>query len=360
MSYCDPTKTSGFIQLTGGISQTILQNIPSITPHELTTSFAQQTTLSLDSSNHINDTGHNSCMYRSKQYTQIDVQLCKPIHIGYNLPGSSPKESSAEMIVAFSAANSEFSGILFCFPIYDIGSVSNNQYIMKAKNGSAENDNITLQTIINQPSLVYKTCFESIGNTVNTHTLYIVVFPNGIQLSKAEYTNVMAGRTLTKYSIPPNIRNGQQTALNTAIVNGKIQYSSLSPEGHIYTKLIATCDEDFKHKFQYFANGPMPGSKPGSTSGSTSGSIPNYPTSQYKCVPLDKARISTNNNGNQIYITPGNTAPSLQDTITDNNSFSNMSDTKKIETVLITGGSVIAAIIVLGATGYFVYNAVKE
>jgi len=160
MSYCPADATSGFIQLTGPITQTKLNQI-SQKRHPFRTSFTPRTTPATLAQFHISDNANNTCIVNHVTYTVIDIQICKPVHTGYLLPGTT-ESPSAEMIVSCTAAN-EVSGMLLCVPIYNTGSARNNQYLSQVIHQPNTINIATLDTVfINQPSFRYRTCFETI------------------------------------------------------------------------------------------------------------------------------------------------------------------------------------------------------
>jgi len=138
-----------------------------------------------------------------------------------------------------------------------------------------ENDSDTSQT-----SIGYKTCFETIDSRSQKtrHSLYVVVFPNGIHMTSPNYQQLLMqlGQKLIPYQLPASIRDGDATVLP----------SSTSQKGNLYISQLSTCTEDFKHRFEYFTQPPKRTNQARNVEGfinPTCLTIPNY-----KCVPLSQ------------------------------------------------------------------------
>jgi hypothetical protein len=130
--YCPPDVNTGFIQLVGPIQQQDLNNI-TVKNYPLSISFAPRTTIPTLIGNRIDESTENTCTYKGKRFSLVDIQICSVTNKGYILPGQS-KEPVAELIMSFSANNngsdlSQLSGILLCVPIYDSGNPSHSEYL---------------------------------------------------------------------------------------------------------------------------------------------------------------------------------------------------------------------------------------
>jgi len=349
MSYCPLDATSGFIQLTGPIPPHALKEI-SQNRYPIQTSFAPRTTPASLTSFHISDTNH-TCLYRNKTYNLVDIQICQPLHTGYTLP-SVTEQSSAEMILSFSGADP--TGLLISLPIFNTGAVSNDQYLSQVLHQPNIANAATLDTMLQQTSFGYRTCFEMVNGSgkVTPSSLYVLVFPGGVHLSNSDYVMLTKG-TLPRFGIPPAIRNGEQTVQKYTITDGKKQSTQLSSDGFIYTIPISTCDQEFLHKLEYFLQAPPPVKKQGLSK--TFGVTPLYQPSQYKCVPFDQNKNLNEQNG-LIYVTPGTSNQTLQQLITTptptNGTTVGGYTVTELETII--GASVVGAVvsIIVGVAAY--------
>ena len=153
-----------------------------------------------------------------------------------------------------------------------------------------ENDSDNTQT-----SIGYKTCFETIDSRKqrSSHSLYVVVFPNGIHMTSPNYQQLLMqlGQKLIPYQLHASIRGGDATVLPT----------STSEKGYLYLSQLSTCTEDFKHRFEYFTEPPKRSNQARKVEGFTNQSPPTCSTiPNYKCVPLSQlsdpnSHISLNN-----------------------------------------------------------------
>ena len=118
---CPPDVNSGFIQIVGPILQQDLNSI-TVKSYPLSIAFAPRTTRPTLIGNRIDESTENTCTYKGKRFSLVDVQICSVTNKGYILPGETNKPV-AELIISFSANNSandlsSLSGILLCVPIY--------------------------------------------------------------------------------------------------------------------------------------------------------------------------------------------------------------------------------------------------
>lgn len=308
---CPADVNTGWIQITGAIPQASLNSI-TVKSHPVTISFGPRTTPPTLSGNQIEESATaNSCIYKSKPYQLNNIQICKVCNQGYQLPGfSTPR---AELILSFvpsgTASNlSELSGILLCLPIYE-SSVSHHhaylQQLIDTPNPSAKVP--TLESLfyegkedMRQTSLAYQTCFETMnGSAFQSRSLYVIVFPNGIELTPASYAGLIAkiGGTLKQYAIPIAIRGTDPTLKTYHFDAGVKTMDTTSTDGYLYTTPISSSSDDFIHRFTYYSKPPKPSSSTDSIT------TPYYKTSQYKCMPFNQLR-DLDNTGK--YVIPGN------------------------------------------------------
>jgi len=359
MSYCPSEATSGFIQLSGPIPPHALKQI-SQNRYPIQTSFAPRTTPPSRNGFHIDDTNH-TCIYRNKTYTSVDIQLCQPLHTGYSLPGVT-EQSSAEMIISFTGPD-EISGLLLCIPIFNTGAVSNDQYLSQVIHQPNITNGATLDSMIQQKSFGYRTCFETVNRngSVGTISLYVLVFPGGVHLSNSDYALLSSSGSFPRFGIPLHLRNTDATVQTYTMVNGIKQSTETSKDGFVYTVQLSTCGDEFLHKFEYFLIPPPPVKKgkanvpvvPGCTT-------PLYQPNQYKCVPFDQNKNLNEQNG-VIYVTPGTDNKTLQQLITPPSSDSSTSiggySVTELETII--GASVVGVVVAI-AVGVGVYQVVKS
>jgi hypothetical protein len=226
----------------------------------------------------------------------------------------------AELVLSFSANNAaadceSLSGILLCVPIYDSGTPNHNAYldrIIDSDNKDYINTDNTpivpnLETIFyeskndtTQSSFAYKTCFETYNEkskNLSSKSLYIIVFPNGITLRANMYQKLRTKlNILPSYSVPASISGGDPTLKDYRFVDGKKIPTNISTDGNIYSTSISGCDDNFKHKFEYFTLPPHT-----SSNKLNSEQCPYYQTSQYKCVPFNQSKDLSGN-----LVVPGN------------------------------------------------------
>ena len=201
----------------------------------------------------------------------------------------------------------------------------------------------TLDSIfVNQPSFAYKTCFETYSNGAKTNSLYVIVFPNGIHMTPANYQQLLLqlNGSLSPYNIPPSIRGGDYTLQSYTLNNAKKSPSQWSADGVIYSTSIASCSDEFKHRFEFFTL-PLraPRSKEkfisldrslegfvGSSSSDTCNPTVSYKCKpykidvlkndsaesqkNYKCIPLDRTKDNTH-----TYAIPDKNMPTVYDII---------------------------------------------
>ena len=256
----------------------------------------------------------------------------------------------------------------------------------------------TLDSIfVNQPSFAYKTCFEtSTPNSAKTNSLYVIVFPNGIHMTPANYQQLLLqlNGSLLPYNIPPSIRGGDPTLQSYTLDNAKKSPSQWSADGVIYSTSIASCSEEFKHRFEFFT---LPLRAPSRSkekfvsldrslegfvgSSSDSGSSDTCkPTVSYKCKPY-KIDVLKNDNAesqknykcmpldktidnNHIYAIPDKNMPTAYDIIQKATKIEER--TKSITDTLSTvekeklGAYVIGgALIIVGLTAVVLINTRK-
>jgi hypothetical protein len=322
MPLCPLGIQSGFINLTGNITANSIDAI-GVALAPFTASFAPRNTPPALIHNNINEGADNTLLYRGTRYQLIGgVQICKPSHTGYGLPGQ-PEVPSLEIIltyVNYRVVGNYPSGIIVIVPIYNSSNNLHgaylNQFIDSANNPAASLQTIFFENKDDNTSLsfAYNTCIDNVAPNSNTNNTIVrcYYFSNGIRLTGQYFQELM--RMLTQqgntdvpmYAIPPALRdNNASTVTEYKFVNGEKQVTAKSADGHIYTSQLSIASNEFKSQFQFFK-------KPISlTSSSFQKTCPYYATSKYKCVPFN----SLNDLSGNIVIPGGRT---LEDILAKN------------------------------------------
>lgn len=252
----------------------------------------------------------------------------------------------------------------------------------------------TLESIFkDQPSFAYKTCFETYTNTNN---LFVLVFPNGIHMTPANYQQLILqlNGPLKSYTIPSIIRNDTRTLQSYTLENARKVPTKFSEEGIIYTTSISSCSDDFKNKFEYFTLSPRTFSKESFVTVSkeyrqdarSEGNIEGFvnPTEgfvnpisykcqikkiknlgvserNYKCMPFDYKNVNGNVNA---YIVPNTKNMSVSDILSKASAISSNED---IENTLTTDQKIVfmsvgigGGVIFIGLVAMLIYNANKK
>jgi len=325
---CPVDANTGFVHIKGPIPQNDLNSI-TVDEYPLIIAFGPQSTPprltgNNNINNHIDITSatDNTCTYLGTRYSLIDIQFCNVMNKGYKLPGQKD-DPVMEMIFTYKsnkavASVNDLSGILLSVFIYDSGAPNHDSYINKIANPSQTDKVPTLQSIFyatkvdtSQSSFAYTTCFETVTanatantpkGTMQSKSVYVVLFPTGIRLASSIYQKLktLVGNTLQPYMVPASLRDGNPTVQEyKKDANGTKLAKTTSSDGVIYGTIVASCDDEFKHRFQYFTKPPRLPTSGGI--GSDLDQCPYYKTSQYKCVPFDELRDLSGE-----YVKPGN------------------------------------------------------
>lgn len=399
--FCSAAGNTGIVHFAGPIQPSELDDIKVTSYFPLTFAFATRTTPpTLLSRNHIEDGIGNSCFLNGKRYNLIDIQISKPLHKGYKLPGET-QVPVAECILSFAPSGMDsntMSGILLCLPLYESNTPAYDAYLeqivsdpdiscgyenevgktyegadkyriqdstlrkcVKAccddaqclaytfgggtchikhtipnllptgdatvsgkirrdlpkscSSGSTSTVNSLIagvETLFYRPDgstthsiLAYKTCIESMdGSYPRSNSLYIMVFPKGIQMRPASFQQLVlrANGSLPEFNLPGPLRNNQPTLVRYRMDNGKKIPTETSGDGRLYVTTLSTCTEEFRDRFEYLLLPPRtdtrpPSSDPSSGKGGDQGSCRRLTTEQYKCVPF---REGTDLSGNVV------------------------------------------------------------
>lgn len=308
---CPSDNNSGLVKLVGPIQDFTLKSI-SYNSFPVHLSISPRTTVPSLLGNQIDDITVHTCSYKGKTYQLMSIQICEVTHSGYQLPGQSISPR-AELILSFSpksGGNMEdvsLKGILMCLPIYPTSETIRGQYLHQLVSEPANATAVsTIESLfragkdgITQTSLAYTTCFETENKTKNltSHGLYVIVFPNGIEIQSSAWEQ-LASRigTLKKYQTPTAIRGTDPTLLTYTMASGKKIKNLVSPEGYLYQTTIETASTQFTNRFEYFKQAP--------TAKSTLDKK-TYKTTQYKCMPFDQLRnLQSPNDIKNSYVIP--------------------------------------------------------
>jgi hypothetical protein len=311
MSSCPPGALTGFVQLTGPISQPILSTISVNDSPPLQFNFGPRNVPHTINTGYIATTENDECIYKNRVYKNTKIQLCKPQHTGYRLPDMTTDNPVAEMIITYYRQSGDPEGIIVCVPIYTKYTASNNEYLYNVLDNSQELRNIpTLKSVfystkmIDKPSIGYHSCFQTTDN--KSYSLYVLVFPHGIAIDST-YTNKLTPHLSEKYIIP-FISTSTQVISTYTIRTGTINATSTT-SNTMFTKDISTSSSDFTTKVQYYIyNISLVASREPKK---------RYTTSQYKCMPFNREENLIMDNG-AIYVTPGETNASLQSILDEN------------------------------------------
>lgn len=312
MSFCPIDVQTGFIQLSGPITQDALTSIQ-VTSAPFTASFAPRQNKPRIQNTFIDDGTNNTILYNSVRY-QLDnlIQICKPTHSGYSLPGAtSSRPPEMELILTFTNMNAGGSyptGILVILPIYvSEYSVSHHANYLLQFLGDAY-PVATLQSLfstgndidINMKALSYMTGIDIVeqNNKANRTYLRCFYFSKGIEIAPREYAQLKALMTANDTQAIPNFHlpfilryNSGKTVLEYTIRDGQKVPTNMSDTGQVARMQLSTASQEFRSKFQYFTKPILMTTKDGGTT------CPYYPTSKYKCVPFNALRDLS---GNQV------------------------------------------------------------
>lgn len=314
-SLCPTGIQTGIIQVTGPITPTILQSDSIlVNAPPFTASFAPRSVPLQLIGSLIEDDPNNTILFKGIRYSlTAPVQICAPIHTGYQLPGQPRVTPQMELIVPFinTQVIGTYPAAVFCvFPIYgdgdgDGGAAAANAPYIKQLLSPDSSPAAALQTLFykdendkSQVSLSYATCFDLVGeegqgqSSVNCR---FFVFPQGIHLTAADTmtlsTRIAQNNILPLFALPSGlIGYGMATAIEIQYDGeGNKQIVATSPQGNVPVTPIAVVSQDFIHKIQFYSHPPQ------LTSDFNTKTCPYYKTTEYKCVPFDQLRDLSGN-----------------------------------------------------------------
>lgn len=308
---CPIGVNTGFVQLVGQITVARRNNITT-NENPIIINFDTTRVTPTLTSNKIDITGSssNTCMYKGKTFTLIDMQICKVMHSGY-LVSQTVAPPVAELIMSFYSNSTSLPRILMCMPIYNYDTPIFNTYLDNVLNPSADiATDISLEsffydasTTIKQSSYAYTTCIETqLGLKKSSFNLYVLVFPNGIHLTSQNYEKLKTKiGTLPSYMMPTAMRNGEETVKSfTVNANGDKTNYITSADGVLNSISINTSTDDFINLFEYFNLPPHL-----QNSSKNKDQCPYYKTSQYKCVPFNQIKDLSGTDIHNAYVRTG-------------------------------------------------------
>ena len=304
MSSCPAGVQTGFVQLAGPITPSILADLK-VNTAPCTASFAPRRMVPSLISNVIDETAENTILYKEIRYQLLGgAQICQPTHSGYILPENT-KTPEADLVLTYvnmQVVSSYPQAILMIVPIYNTPSSKHAGYIQQFVNSN--NPVASLQTVFfesntddSQVSIVYNTCADLI-NTNGLHNsvrMRCIYFPNGISLTGQDFSAFISIITqqeqhpLPQYYLPPVVRNAYATVTSYIYDDGKKVPQDTSTVGEMMTTQLSTSAPEFKNRYQFFT-------KPITLSSSAfKDTCPYYATSQYKCMPFHSLKDLSGN-----------------------------------------------------------------
>lgn len=146
MSFCPTNGNTGFVHLAGPLQPSEVKAITVTNHFPLTLSFTPQTIPpTLLNNNQIQEAITHECTYQGQVYYLANIQICSPLHKGYNLPEERPTQAPvAECILTYLWKRGvetgvpppppSHSGILLCLPIYESGTPAYDSYLEQIVN----------------------------------------------------------------------------------------------------------------------------------------------------------------------------------------------------------------------------------
>lgn len=313
MSFCPLDSQTGFIQLAGPISQELVTQIQANSaPFTASFSPRQNKPHLLDAqASFIEEETNNTIVYNSIRYQLANVvQICKPTHTGYRLPGVDRPGAEMELVLTFvnmQAGGSYPTGILVIVPIYFGETSQRADYILQFLGDAYPT--ATLQSLfvkgdVTDPDMKafsYITCVDILDGQNRKKTyLRCFYFSRGMELAPREYGTFISMLTanrsapLKSFRLMPVLRydTGKTVLAYTVGQNGQKIPTETSEMGAVAELQLSTASASFRTKMQFFT-------KTVRISGSSGGedTCPYYPTSKYKCVPFNALRDLS---GNQV------------------------------------------------------------
>ncbi len=251
--------------------------------------------------------GQDTFVFNSIPYVLQAVQIYNIRNQDTPLPtlqGSKAIDGVASFGVCFSFKKQQenYSGepaLFILIPIYNLANVTNTNdyhvdidaYFRDMMSGTVSTTANSLGVFLNYDALriSYTTCIELKDN--KTLNVRVLLFPGYIIQTT---TSELFKGTIPSLRIPPALRNFQPTAFRRSVsgsgAGAALQVTQWSDEGFCYNGIISVGDDAFGIRFIFYDSKIVP--VKGAIKAGTDSLIP---TSQYKCIPLDKVRDISNN-----------------------------------------------------------------
>lgn len=263
MAFCPLEDTSGFVQWSDRISNSIFNSLSVDDSPPIHFAFSPATIISpVTDQNHLLDVTGHTCVYQGKTYECTDIQICKPIHFvnnGYHLPTQASTQATAELVISFVARTGDkgrpgvIDGILLCLPIFvDTASSENAAYLEQMNSSHTDVSKIvSMESLFSDArfgSFHYTTCFEV--RMDKRKSLALFVFPYGIRVTDTSFP-LNAYRTIP-YKIPASIRDQQDTMSAYTLTQEGVKNNPTWSSGELYTTAISVTSANFKQRFPYY------------------------------------------------------------------------------------------------------------
>ncbi len=251
--------------------------------------------------------GQDTFIFNSIPYVLQAVQIYNIRNQDTPLPtlqGSKAIDGVASfgMCFSFKKQQENYSGeaaLFILIPIYNLANVTNTNdyhsdidaYFRDMMTGSVSNAAKSLGVFLNYDALriSYTTCIEL--KDTKPLNVRVLLFPGYIIQTT---TTGLFKSAPPPLRIPPALRDFTPTAFRRSIsgsgANAALQVTQWSDEGFCYNGIISVGDDAFGVRFIFYDSKIVPVKGP-----IKAGTESLIPTSQYKCVPLDKVRDISNN-----------------------------------------------------------------
>jgi hypothetical protein len=207
--------------------------------------------------------------------------------------------ASFGLALSFSKLRENYSGenvLMILIPIYSQTNVANggknfhsdiDAYFRDMRAQEVSKAASSLGVFLNYDSLriSYTTCIELKDS--QPLTVRVLLFPGYV----IQNTTAELFRDPTPLRIPGQLRDFKPTAFRRSLNSAnELQVSQWSDEGYCYNSMISVGDDKFGVRFIFYDSKIVPVKGP-----IKAGQENAIPTSQYKCIPLDKVRDISNN-----------------------------------------------------------------
>jgi len=352
---CPLDATTGFQIVKGNFDQLIIDSI-AVKQAPFILSFAPRQSPPSLINHRVDESTDNIILMKGNKYRLMDVQICSPTHREGIKGPTAFQMPQLDLVLTLFCSNPSFSTapkvLLVIFPIYESNQESRAGYLRQLIH--TEEPAASLQTLfydkdekdVKATSYEYNMCVDLVnpddfGKKLSLNTT-VTYFPVGCTLNSQDLQFLK--KDTTDYRLPPALLDGYATVITYDVVDGVKSVATMSREGFIPTKLIAATYDEFGKIVQYNLKPPA------LSSNFDKNSCPYYKTTQYKCVPFSQMSVSGD------YVVPKDAA--TLDKILKERDELNASGLGvpgfTMGTILGIAGSVITAIIAIGAFVFFI------